>query len=92
MEEMKIQRQVLMSWTSNRRKIGHPQRSLRNTYEHEPIPLFFEPTKGIANTWTAQAKDEATWTKLTNTNARPPVDDATSNMETTMNKKSGTIG
>jgi hypothetical protein len=83
MEETKIQRQLLMSWTSNPRKPGHPQISLRNTYAqaiHELIPLC-DPTKGVAKTWTAQAKDEATCTKLTNTwgesDARPTIDKAT---------------
>ena len=32
MEEMRIQRQLLMSWTSKPRKIEHPQISPRNTH------------------------------------------------------------
>ena len=89
----KIQRQLLMSWTSNPRKSGHLQISLRNTYAqaiHNLIHLC-DPTQGVAKTWTAQAKNEATcWAKLTNTwwepNARPPIEEATPNMEITIQR------
>jgi hypothetical protein len=92
MEETKIQRQLLMSWTSNPRKSGHLQISPRNTYAqviHNMIHLY-DPIQGVAKKWTAQAKNKATWAKLTNTwwesNARSPIEEAMPNMETTIQR------
>ena len=69
MEETRIQPQLFMSWMSNPRKSGHQQISPRNTNVqaiHNLIHLC-DPIQGVAKTWTAQAKNEATWAKLTNT-------------------------
>jgi hypothetical protein len=66
MPEEKIQRQLLMSWTSNPRKPGRPQISPRTTYAqaiHEIIPTS-SPIEGAANKWTAKAKDKTTWRNL----------------------------
>jgi hypothetical protein len=56
---------------------------------HDLIHLC-NPIQGVAKTWMAQAKNEATWAKLTNTwwesNARPPIEEATLNMETTIQR------
>jgi hypothetical protein len=66
MPEEKIQRQLLMSWTSNPRKPGSPQILPRTTYAqviHKIIPTS-SPIEGAANKWTAKAKDKTTWHNL----------------------------
>ena len=77
---------------SNPWKTGHPQISPKNTYAqaiHNLIHLC-DPMQGVAKTWTAQAKNEATWAKLTNiwweSNARPPIKQETLNMEYTIQR------